>query len=155
MLTSNYLNFYRDMKIFLYIALFSFIIDVSMNNKNYKNCIAASANADNAKTVPTHFVYVVLFFHHFIWLFALFGWLSNNKNILKVYLIVVFIYLLHWKKNNNKCFVTEWIRENCNLDKKYGLQAITNSFGLSVGGRENQKKLLFAYFMIALFKLLN
>ena len=155
MLTSNYLNFYRDMKIFLYIALFSFIIDVSMNNKNYKNCIAASANADNAKTVPTHFVYVVLFFHHFIWLFALFGWLSNNKNILKVYLIVVFIYLLHWKKNNNKCFVTEWIRENCNLSQKYGLQAITNFFGLSVSGRENQKKLLFAYFMIALFKLLN
>jgi hypothetical protein len=143
------------MKIFLYIALFSFIIDVSMNNKNYKNCIAASANADNAKTVPTHFVYVVLFFHHFIWLFALFGWLSNNKNILKVYLIVVFIYLLHWKKNNNKCFVTEWIRENCNLSQKYGLQAITNFFGLSVSGRENQKKLLFAYFMIALFKLLN
>ena len=149
MLTSNYLNFYRDMKIFLYIALFSFIVDVSMNNKNYKNCIA------DGKTEPNRFVYVVLFFHHFIWLFSLFGWLSNNKNILKVYIIVVTIYLLHWKINNNKCFVTEWIRENCNLDKKYGLQAITNSFGLSVGGRENQKKLLFAYFVIALFKLLN
>jgi hypothetical protein len=137
------------MKIFLYIALFSFIVDVSMNNKNYKNCIA------DGKTEPNRFVYVVLFFHHFIWLFSLFGWLSNNKNILKVYIIVVTIYLLHWKINNNKCFVTEWIRENCNLDKKYGLQAITNSFGLSVGGRENQKKLLFAYFVIALFKLLN
>ena len=140
MLSSNDLHFYRDMKRFFYLGSVSFILDIALNNKNYKKC-------------PK--IYPVLFFHHFIWLFALFGWLSNNKSILKIFCITIIIYLTHWKVNNNKCFITEWIKENCNLSEKYGLQVITNHFKLKIEGREDHKKLLYFYLLIAIAKLFN
>ena len=55
--------------------------------------------------------------HHIINVFAQFGWLSNNKYVLYFYLIVPVIVLLHWKTNDNKCIMTEYVNDQCNIEK--------------------------------------
>ena len=53
--------------------------------------------------------------HHIINVFAQFGWMSNNKYILYLYLTTPLIVLLHWKTNNNKCALTEYVNNQCNI----------------------------------------
>ena len=54
------------------------------------------------------FIHIILF-HYIITTFMLFGWtINNNKSILKVYIVLGLIILLHWINNNWLCIVTEF-----------------------------------------------
>ena len=57
---------------------------------------------------------IILYFHHFVNIFANFGWLSNNKYILYTYLLSPIIVLIHWQTNNNKCILSQLHNRLCN-----------------------------------------
>ena len=60
-------------------------------------------------------IHLIRFIHYFIFFFVLIGWLFNNKIILISHLVFIPIMLLHWKLNNNTCFLTNL--ENSLKDK--------------------------------------
>ena len=61
---------------------------------------------------------IILWSHHSLNIFANFGWLSNNKYILLIYLFAPIITIIHWLTNNNKCFLTEMHNSICKNDNK-------------------------------------
>ena len=84
----------------------SYLIDIYTSPTNYyKKCI---------KKPEFH---AKLLFHHIIVIFIFFGWLSNNKYLLMIYLFVPIILIMHWKTNNNRCAMTETVNSMCGLDK--------------------------------------
>ena len=72
----------------------------------------------------------VLFFHHFINIFANFGWLSNNKAILIFYLLTPIIVLIHWTTNNNKCMLTQLHNKLCNRNDSKEFNDLFNIVGM-------------------------
>ena len=88
------------------VGVIFYIIDIFTKKGNYMNC---------RNTVKTN---SVLLIHHIINIFAQFGWMCDNKYILYVYLFTPLIVLLHWKTNDNKCVLTHYVNENCDIDQK-------------------------------------
>ena len=43
--------------------------------------------------------------------------MSNNINVLIMYVCIILLSILHWKLNNNKCFLTTYTNKICNIDK--------------------------------------
>ncbi len=87
-------------------AILFYITDVATMKGHYMDC---------KNRLRTHYV---LFFHHVLNVFAQFGWLSNNKYILYMYLLITIVLILHWYINNNQCIITEYVNDECNI-KKY------------------------------------
>ena len=98
------------MKLSLIIAigLVFYIIDTSTGNADqlYLHC-------KDDKMFQT-----VLFCHHVINVYILFGWTSNDKTFLTIYVIFIICILGQWYLNKNKCFVTEYLSSKCK-DKNY------------------------------------
>ena len=88
------------------VGIIFYTIDILTMKGHYMNC---------RKTVKTN---SVLLIHHVINIFAQFGWISNNKYILYAYLFAPLIVLMHWKTNDNKCVLTQYVNGNCNIDQK-------------------------------------
>lgn len=84
------------------IGIIFFIVDISSNN--YSKCNNKITN------------YFIILLHHIVNIFAQFGWLSNDKYILSLYLITPIIFLIHWNTYNNKCYLTDFVNKNCNLN---------------------------------------
>ena len=82
-----------------------YIIDVMTMKGNYLSC---------QNILETHTTILV---HHIINVFAQFGWLSNNKYMLYAYLPAPLIVIAHWKTNDNKCIMTEYVNDQCNIKK--------------------------------------
>ena len=87
------------------VGIFFYIIDVMTMKGHYLSC---------QNMLVTHTTLIV---HHIINIFAQFGWLSNNKYILYAYLPSPLIVILHWQTNNNKCIMTEYVNDQCNIEK--------------------------------------
>jgi hypothetical protein len=68
----------------------------------------------------------ILYFHHFINIFANFGWLSNDRIILITYLLAPIIVLIHWNTNNNKCILTQMHNEICHQHEDKAFDDIFN-----------------------------
>lgn len=84
------------------IGIIFFIIDIL--NNDYSKCKNKTTN------------YFIILVHHIVNIFAQFGWLSNDKYILSLYLITPIIVLIHWKTYNNKCYLTDIVNKNCDLN---------------------------------------
>ena len=141
---SNDNHFVRDFSIILFVALISYLVDVKKNKDLYKNC-------EN-----TLIFRAVLLFHHFIWTFALFAVISCNRQLLKIYVVIVIIYLAHWQLNNDKCFITEWSKQYCKLGNDHILQYFTETVLNSKPiDRKSQKYTLLLSLVIALIKINN
>jgi hypothetical protein len=89
--------------IIIIFGIIFYIIDVLTMKGNYMSC---------NNMLVTH---ITLLVHHIINIFAQFGWLSNNKYVLYTYLTAPLIVLLHWKTNDNKCIMTEYVNDQCGI----------------------------------------
>ncbi len=151
MFSSNDQHFKRDLTLIFILSFVSYICDICKNSQTlYKNC--------KNKLVFNS----VLLFHHFIWTFALFGFLSNNNQFLRIYVVVLIIYLIHWRLNKNQCFITQWVRKECGLDDSHTLQYFTDiifsksDWGTNIlKNRSSQKVFLFILIIISILKLKN
>ena len=80
-------------------AIFNFFYDTCFSD--VKNCLS------NTKTSGKKLLVVLItFFHHFLAVFGLFGWLFNNKKILMTYVILITITIIQWKINKGHCVIT-------------------------------------------------
>jgi len=84
------------------ISIISYTYDI--NSKEIKYCINQGQK---------YLINIILYFHHLIVIFVLFGWLFNNKIALTLELILPIILLSHWISNNNKCVLTQIVNSLC------------------------------------------
>jgi hypothetical protein len=75
-------------------------------------------------------LYLFLYFHHVVALFLYFGWLSSSKTILLIYAFTVFLIILHWFTNNQKCILTQIVNYNCGLPDNEGFHDIFYFLGM-------------------------
>jgi hypothetical protein len=91
----------KDITIIFTIGIVFFLIDIS----TFKYC-----NTE---------VYPVLLLHHVLNIFAQFGFLVQDKKLLLLYLFAPILTILHWYTNGNKCFLTQYVNEKCNLHMRF------------------------------------
>jgi hypothetical protein len=100
----------KQVTIFIIIlALLRTSIDISGENKECYN-------------KHPHIIFV-LFLHALIWIFSYIGCFYNSKLMLQIYLLTNVLIPIHWKFNNNRCILTEYVNKKCNFDinHKYDL----------------------------------
>jgi hypothetical protein len=113
-------NILYDLIIFGGLSLIAFIIDINNNIciKNKYNHIS---------------IYIWLYLHHLLNIFANFGFISQNKTVLLFYLFTPIIATIHWMSNNNKCILTQIVNNICNDNNEFrdfwellGIKKLTN-----------------------------
>jgi len=100
----NLSQFKKDLLLLILLGICAYLLDIKTSNNLYKNCNNLSTQS-------------FLLFHHFIYMYSLFGWLSNNIYILLINIIIIISMLLHWYTNNNICNWTEQIKQKCNSNQ--------------------------------------
>lgn len=122
-----------------------YIIDLEYTGQSYNKC----KNINKVRSI--------LLLHHIINTFALFGWISNNKYILFIYVIFPIFILIHWKLYNNKCYLTDIINKDCELDENTYFKDL-----LYITGIKNlknydtiHKTFLFILWIVSIIKLFN
>lgn len=96
-----------DMNVLKFICMLMIILTIVDINIRYKECI----KKDMWKIVPT------MLLHRIIMIFIYFGWLFNDKRILKFYLIFFGVIVIHWLTNNFRCFLTQYEQKVCDFPK--------------------------------------
>jgi hypothetical protein len=94
-------------------------------------------------------VNLTLLLHHISNVFTQFGWLSNNKTILTLYLIIPPLIIVHWNSNNNRCILTEYTNKNCNIDQDSSFRDLW--FTMGIKGKKYTKQFLRTYLIIVWF----
>jgi hypothetical protein len=85
-----------ELIVLILVSLVFFIIDTNKCHAKYSN--------------------IVLYINHFLNIFANFGWISNNKIVLCIYLLSPIIIIIHWKTNDNKCILSQIHNKFCRRD---------------------------------------
>jgi hypothetical protein len=99
-------------KFYILILLFlaQFTLDINTNkciNRTDDELDKQITDSDKYKIIT------ILFLHHAISVFTNFGWIFNNRTILKIYLLFPVLAILHWVTNDDKCFLTEMVNKIC------------------------------------------
>lgn len=132
----------NDIKNIIIAGFLSYFYDVCRDNY-YKDCITDIS-------VHSH-----LLLHHIFNIYTQFGWLSNNKTILFLYLLIPIGVLIHWRTNNNKCLYTQFINNICNIPENKLFRDIWYLLGFKKlkNYDELHEKYLIIVWFIALIKL--
>lgn len=125
-------------------GILSYMIDILTSPEEYYN-----------KCINNPIFHTKLMIHHIMVIFIFFGWLSNNKYILSVYVFIPLIILIHWKTNNNRCVLTETVNNMCGLDKDEYIRDFIYLLGIKKTKYYDPlyKTLLVLIFFFVLFKL--
>lgn len=91
----------QDLLVLFVLTSLFYVMDVFTEKNKYTQC---------RDTIKMH---LLLFFHHFVNTFVMFGWMSQNRILLSIFLIFPFIVALHWRLNDNKCIMTTTLNKNC------------------------------------------
>lgn len=86
-------------KIIIILTVLQFTLDIK---KKFKTC----------KNLNTYLL-LILVIHHIISVFLHFGWIFDNKNMLKLYIFSVIAVIGHQTMNNGKCFLTQIENKIC------------------------------------------
>ena len=140
-----------DLKILIFLFIIAFLIFL------YDNYLGE--NKDCLKKKPP-FIYIQIlvlqYIHHFIVIFMGWGWLFNNKYILLFYILFIIGVILHWKTNDDKCFLTVTYNRLCGYDDSKLFNEFTGIIGLKKYKLWNNYFtyiLMILYIVIALYKI--
>ena len=138
----------RQIVWFIALGCLSYLVDISTADGKYKTCM-------NLQAQGMHLL------HHIIYMFVTFGFLATDKTVLKLWLVVVAVHLLHWQTNGDKCAVTQWYNKQCNYSggirdmfSVMGWQEISNKL-IPDGKRMGQKLVFGLGILFAGYKLLK
>lgn len=125
---------------FIILSVIAYIMDITTNK---------------CKKLMDALMFYLLFLHHLLTVIIYYGWLSNNKTFLWMYLFVPMIFLLYWKLNNDKCDVSVQFNENCGINKNEFFHDFLYFLGIKHLVRSKLIKALYVFFCmsITLFKL--
>jgi hypothetical protein len=115
-------NFQRDLLIIGLIGIASYINDLYHNHKLYAKCL----------NVPVQISHL---FHHIFISFLYLSFLSNNRMLLTINLIIIVIVMIHWRCNKNKCAWSQHYQRQCQV--KTGLNTFLDC-GMKDKGRRMQ-----------------
>jgi hypothetical protein len=140
MLTSNNQHLKRDILLLFLAGNLSYILDIATSQNLYKNCMTIA---------PQTF----LLLHHYISIFSLFAWISNNKYILISNIILILCMFTHWMMNGNVCEWTRKTKEQCGIKEDFRsiIKVLFPNFGDE--NRTNQIIYLFFSLIISIIKL--
>ena len=140
MLTSNNNNFKRDIIVLTVAGTLSYILDITTSKDLYKNCMTTGPQ-------------VFISFHHYISIFSLFAWLSNNRKILITNIILILCMYAHWMLNGNVCEWTRKTKEQCGINEDFRsiIKVLFPNFGDE--NRTNQIFYLLFSLLISIIKL--
>lgn len=133
----------KDIVAIITVGVIVFIIDIATAPKNYYK------NLDNT-------VITALLIHHIINVYFQFGFLCSGF-LLYGYLVTPLLVLLHWKTNDNKCALTEYVNEMNDLPDTEYLRDLWYFMGFKK--LKNYDKLhktyLFVAWLIALIRVIS
>jgi len=72
----------------------------------------------NKKGLDRFRIVLLIILHHFLSTFLTFGWIMNNKTVIKVYLFTLFIVIGSWQINNGLCYFTALQNDMCGCNRK-------------------------------------
>lgn len=130
------LSFISTLLCIIFTGIIAYFIDILWSNNYYKSCI------NNIK------FHTILLIHHIFIIFIFFGWLSNNRLILYIYILIPFILIIHWKTNNNNCFLTQRVNKICELNENEYIRDFLYFIGLK---KSNYYDLLYIVFLCLTF----
>jgi hypothetical protein len=134
--------FQRDFTILFVLALLAYFLDLATANGIYKDCMNFISQAS-------------LLSHHFIMIFSLFAWLSNNTFILLLNFITIVTMWILWYINDDICIMDLHTQADCNT--KTRLRAFFRIMYPDVhdAQRIKQKTYLTIVLLITVYKLLR
>ncbi len=142
MLTASTKNFKRDASILLIIGILEYIVDFTTSKDLYKDCKNLKAQS-------------FILFHHIVYLFTIFSWLSNNIYILLIEICLISAMFTHWKKYENVCKWTAKTKADCKINEN--LRTFGRLFfkNVSDDDRAIQKTWLSIAMFISLIKIMR
>lgn len=93
-------------------------------------------------------VYSILWIHHLVAIFIIFGWLSTSRVVLYTYILLLIVVFLHWNLNNGRCIITQIVNRMCGYDE----MAQFNDFFQLIGVKKYKiwdDYLVYVYIIIA------
>lgn len=96
----------KDFIPFIILGCVSYILDITTAAKGYYS---------KCGMLKMPLVHSELLLHHILNIFSQFGWLSNSRTVLMLYILAPILVLAHWGTNNNACYLTQRINEKCGL----------------------------------------
>lgn len=106
---------------YIFLILFFINLYIDFSTKETQKCIKKNSN-----------VIIILIIHHFFSTFLHFGWVIQNKIVLKLYICIGLFTIINWTLFNH-CQVTTYTNKMCTVDSsnKYSyFQDIVWWFGL-------------------------
>ena len=134
------INFKKQLSIFIILGSIAYILDISTSGNLYTHC-------------KSLYVQPLLLVHHIIYIFSLFGWLSNNIYILLLYILTIVSLFSHWKINNNICTWTEVIKKDCGITQNLRTFIKILYPNYKDKNRVKQKIYLFSVLIISILKI--
>ena len=131
-----------ELLILLCLSILSYCLDLFTSKERYKDCYTTNAQG-------------LLFLHHIFITFVYFGvYFIQSKLLLKILFISIVLTFIHWWTNDNKCVLTQWLNQMCNIDG--GLRSVANLVGMKTGpGRVYQKIYMCFILLLSCIKLYN
>jgi len=108
-------------KLIIILILFIVLLIYDINTK-YKTCIKNNFFK----------IFPIIFLHRLINVFMYTGWIFNNKKILYTYLFFIFLLIIHWITNKNKCILTDLENKICEFPDDTQYDFISKKFGKNV-----------------------
>jgi hypothetical protein len=75
-------------------------------------------------------LYLFLFFHHVVATFLYIGWIAASKTILLIYVFLVWVIVVHWITNDQKCILTQIVNYYCGSPDDEGFHDIFYVIGM-------------------------
>ena len=123
----------KQIHLFLVVGVICYLLDILTAGDRYKSCW-------NLQTQS------LLLLHHIFFVFAMMGWLSTDRTLLKIYCLIIPVTLIHWYFNNDKCAWTQMVNEQCGTSG--GLRTIFRV--MNIGEDWNYRKVQKIWFTFGL-----
>jgi len=113
------MNYKYEFLIMFILSILSFSFDIYTEKGHYLRC---------RQIVLT---YLILYVHHILYAYALFAWMSSNKYILLVYLIMLPLIFVLWQFNDGNCILSVEVNRRCGKKDSVLFNSFTNIVGFT------------------------
>jgi len=124
--------------LFIGIFLFEFIVDIFFTEETIK-CIRSKKSLDDKIELLG-----IIWFHHIISVFIIFGWMLTNIKLLILYIFMTIGIIISWSFNDGLCYLT--------------VMGILNKKMCNIPINKNTKKYFIGYtilgLLVALYKII-
>lgn len=136
--------------LFIGIFLFEFIVDVFFTEETIK-CINSKKSLDDKIEL-----YSIIYFHHMLSVFIIFGWMLTNIKLLILYIFMTIGTIISWSFNNGLCYITVMENVRCHWVKTKPFNHVFSIFNIPINKKTNKYFIGYTIFglLVALYKII-